>query len=76
MLIDFGRQQKLAGIVSHQPSVSELHDGKAVIKGLECAFLSFTSQHMTKHEDRLPLPFDPEVLERALGTGRAREPTG
>lgn len=76
MLIDFGRQQQLTRIVSHQRAVSKLHDGKAVVKGFKGGFLSFASQYMTEHEDRLPLALDTKILQCSLHGRRAGKLTG
>ncbi|MBK9305918.1 MAG: hypothetical protein IPM58_02225 [Nitrospira sp.] len=71
MLIDFGRQQKLTRIVPHQCAVSKLHDGEAIIKRFEGGFLSFASQNMTEHEDRLPLALNTKILQCSLHGRRA-----
>ena len=76
MLIDFGRQQKLTRVVSHQRAVSKLHDGKAVVKGFKGSFLSFARQYMAEHEDWLPLALDPKVLQCSLHGRCAGKLTG
>jgi hypothetical protein len=76
MLIDVRRKEKLARIVPYEPSVIEPHDSKAVVKGLEDSFLPLARKNMAEHEDRLPLTFDPEILQGPLRGGGAGKVTG
>ena len=76
MLINICGKQKLTRVVPNEPSVIELHDSKSVIKGFEDSFLLLARKNMAEHKNRLPLAFDPEILQGPLRGGGAGKLTG
>lgn len=76
MFINVRRKQKLARIIPYEPSVIELHDSKAVVKGFEDSFLLPTRKNMAEHKNRLPLTFDTKILQGPLRGGGAGKLTG
>jgi hypothetical protein len=76
LFIDVGRQKEFAWIVSDGCPIAEFDECKPVIKDFKHGFLAFAVEHMAKHEDRLPLPFDAEIFQRTMSRGRARKLAG
>ena len=66
LVIDLSGQEELKRVIPDRSAVRKFDEGQTVVKDLESSFLPFPGQHMTEHEDRLPLTLRAEVSQGVL----------